>query len=251
MSTPDNTPDPFLNPAGNAPVPPEAPQFPTPTAPQGYAPMAPPPGYAPIAVPPTVPRSIALWATILTGAYAALMLVSAVLAPATVESLKDSLANPDTASPFAGTSPTDFIIPPVSIASFVLLALWMSKIRGARKTRGEAIGGPPAVEWWGWFVPVANIVLPFLGMRAVTKGRASIGLLLGWWIAFVAFFGVQFATSMASLRAIDFQTGELARPEALDSIVGLTWAAAILLTVSWVFLATIIRITTRSETDAA
>lgn len=217
-------------------------------APPGYVA---PPGYMPIAVPPTVPRSIALWATILTGAYAGISLVSAVLSPGTVDALKTQLADPENASPFGGTGPAELLATPIAIASFVLLALWMSKIRGARKAHGTAIGGPPAVEWWGWFVPFANVVLPFLGMRAITKGRASMGLLVGWWVAYVGSVGVSIAASLSTFRAIDFQTGELAHPEALDSMVGLTWASAIALTVSWIFLAMIIRVTTQGESDAA
>jgi len=219
-------------------------------APPGYSPMA-PPGYMPIAVAPSVPKSIALWATILTGAYAGISLIGAAMSPSTVDALKTQLADPESASPFAGTSPTDLLSTPIAIASFVLLALWMSKIRGARKARGEATGGPPAVEWWGWFVPFANVVLPFLGMRAITKGRASMGLLLGWWLMYIASTGISIAAGLATFQAIDLQTGDLIRPEALDSMVGLTWAAAIALTISWAFLAMIIRVTTQSESDAA
>ncbi len=213
-------------------------------------PMA-PPGYAPISVPSGVPRTVALWATILTGAYAFLGLINAALTPAAIEDLKVSLANPETPAPFAGQNAASLISTPIAIASFVLLALWMSKIRTARKARGETIGGPPAVEWWGWFIPLANVVLPFLGMRAITKGRASMGLLAGWWSTYVISGAFGVVTAFASLGAIDFTTGELARPEALDSMVWMSWASGIALTVSWVFLAMIIRVTTRREAEVS
>ncbi len=219
-------------------------------APPGYTPMA-PPGYVPITVQAAAPNKVALWATILTGAYAATSVLGAVSAPAMVEGLKQRLADPQSASLFAGQSPVSALSIPLSIASFVLLALWMSRIRAARKARGETIGGPPAVEWWGWFVPVANIVLPLLGMRAITKARAGMGILLGWWIAYVAAVGVSVASVIPEFTAIDLSTGKLAHPEALDPIVGLMWASSIAMLVSWVFLAMIIRVTTRHEAEVS
>ena len=207
----------------------------------------------PIAVPPQAPRKIALWATILTGAYAATsVLVGAIIAPATVETLKKQSRGPAERVALCGPDPRPISASPLAIASFVLLALWMSKIRAARTARGEAIGGPPAVEWWGWFVPLANIVLPFLGMRAITKARAGMGLLARL-VARVRRrrSGVAWRLRFAEFTAIDFSTGKLAHPEALDSIVGLTWASAIAMVVSWVFLAMIIRVTTRRQAEAS
>jgi len=219
-------------------------------APPGYAPMA-PPGFVPITVRAETPNKFALWATILTGAYAAISLLGAVTAPAMVEGMKQRLADPQNASPFAGQSPASVISFPLLVSSFVLLALWMSKIRSARTVRGDKIGGPPAVEWWGWFIPLANIVLPFLGMRAITKARAGMALLLGWWIAFVASVAVSIAVAIPYVAAIDLSTGKLAHPEALNPIVGLMWASAVLMVVSWVFLAMIIRVTTRRQAEAS
>ncbi len=223
-------------------------------APPGYAPMAPPgyapmatPGYAPITVSSAVPHSVALWAIILTGAYAAMGVLTALLTPASVEGMKTALADPNNSSPFAGQNPATLISTPVGIASFVLLALWMSKIRAARKARGDTVGGPPAVEWWGWFVPFASVVLPFLGMRAITKGRAGMGLLAGWWSAYLVQGAFGVVSGLASFRAIDLSTGKLAHPEALDSMAGFAWASGIALVVSWVFLAMIIQTTTRRQ----
>lgn len=255
MSTPNETPDPFMSPApgatsGHLPPVPPAPMAPPgyTQPPPGYAQMA-PGGYAPITVAPDVPRTLALWAIILTGAYTAATLLSAVLAPATIDSLKTSFEDPENASTFAGSSPADALTTPLGIASFVVLALWMSRIRGSRKARGEVVGGPPAVEWWGWFVPFANAVLPYLGMRAITKGRVSTGLLLGWWLPYVASSLVGFAAFGAIFGTIDWETGETKNVDSLDQLVGIYWASAGLMIVSWIFLAMIIRITTRREAD--
>ncbi len=99
---------------------------------------------------------------------------------------------------------------PVLIASFVLLALWMSRLRSAMTARGETLAGPPAVEWWGWFVPLANFVLPFLGMRASRARRAGLGVLRGLVGHVLPVLGLSSRASQCpTFTAIDFSTGEL------------------------------------------
>ena len=204
----------------------------------------------PITVPAATSTKVALWATILTGAYAVTSVLGAITARSMVDGLKAQLEDPQNASPAAGQSAVSYLGLALEIASYVLLALWMSKLRAARTARGETIGGPPAVEWWGWFVPLANLVLPVLGMRALTKARAGMGLLVGWWIGFAAAGVVSAGTGLAVFGAIDWSTGKLAHAEALDPIVGIMWTNAIALVVSWVFLAMIIRVTTRRQAEA-
>ncbi len=199
----------------------------------------------------SAPTTVALWAIILTGAVAALGLVSAATIATQVDDLKIVLADPDNASPFAGQNPLSLLSGPLMIASFVFLALWMARVRTAMAARGEVAGGPPAVEWWGWFVPIANFVLPFLGMRAITRGRASVGMLVGWWVTFCLYWVVSWATVVPSLTAIDYSTGELTNPDALNSMVPLTWAGALTLAVSWLFLVLVIRQTTAAEKAVA
>ena len=241
MTTPQEPQDPFTAP--QAPLPPQA------QAPQPPAAYAPPPHI--VVTPPSAPTTVALWATILTGAVAALGLVSALTASDRIEEMKTVLADPEGASPFAGQNPVDFIATPLMIASFVLLALWMSKVRTAMTARGEAAGGPPAVEWWGWFVPLANFVLPFVGMRAITRRKASVGALVGWWLTFCAYWVAAGASLVPGFTAIDYSTGELSHPDALDALVPITWASALTLAVSWVFLALVIRQTTAAEKSLA
>ncbi|MCB2412102.1 DUF4328 domain-containing protein [Demequina sp. TTPB684] len=237
MTTPQEPQDPFSTP--QAPLPPQA------QSPQQ------PPAYAP---PPHIvvsqssgPTKLALWATILTGAVTVLALIGAFTAADAVDELKSVLADPDGASPFAGQNPLDLLSAPLWIASFVVLALWMSRVRSAMVGRGEVPGGPPAVEWWGWFVPLANFVLPYLGMRAITRRKAGLGIVLGWWLTFCLYWVLSYASIIPSMTAVDYSTGELTHPENLDAIVPLTWAGAITLAVSWVFLALVIRQTTAAE----
>lgn len=261
--------DPFASPSSPQPAtqpPAQQPQTPPPgmvsqpglVTPQGgpgapppapYAATPPPLGAGPAGWIPDPPRQLALWATVLTGLFTAMTLLSAVLAPQTVETLKDTLegALDGTATGVTGIDAVGTLTQFAGIASFILLALWMNKVRSNRKARGEDVTGPPAVEFWGWFIPLANYVLPFLGMRGITRGRVGLGVLLGWWLPFCAYWVVGFFAQLPLFGAIDFTTGELTDTDALDVIVPLTWAQAVLLAVSWVFLFLIIRTATAKD----
>ncbi len=49
----------------------------------------------------------------------------------------------------------------LGIASFIFLALWMMRIRTNLGAIGKPAGGPPSVEWWGWFVPTRQLRIAF------------------------------------------------------------------------------------------
>lgn len=221
----------------------------TPPPPAPYAQTPPPLGAGPAGWVPDPPRQLALWATILTGAFTAMTLLSAVLAPQTVENLKETLegALDGTATGAAGIDAVGTLTQLVGLASFIVLAMWMSKVRSNRKARGEDVSGPPAVEWWGWFIPLANYVLPFLGMRGITRGRVGMGILLGWWLPFCGYWIMSIAAQIPVFGAIDFTSGEVVDTDALDAIVTLSWAQAALLVVSWLFLVVAIRTATAKD----
>jgi hypothetical protein len=254
-----STDDPFSAPP-TAPVPSEPGVIaPAPSAGAQQAYSAPPaypapPAYAPplgSAPPPEKPSGLALAAIVLTGAYAAGSVVSALLTPTTVQNIKDAAANPDEVNFDVGTTVVGLLSSVLALGAFVFLAMWMWRIRGNRTAVGYTPGGPPAVEWWGWFIPVANFVLPALGMRAITKGIVGIGKLLGWWVPFCLTFVATGFISVAQFFAIDFTTREVTHPETLDAMVPVAWLAAALLVVSWLFLVAIIRRTTDRHLEAS
>lgn len=213
------------------------------------APVPPPFGAAPV-IRPDAPTGLATGAIVLTGLYALLGLVGALTAASQVETLKETYADPENASLDLTSSLIGVLVFAVGIGSYVVLALWMAKIRANRTALGTAPGGPPAVEWWGWFVPVAHFVLPLLGMRAITRRVVGWGLLLGWWIPFAIYWVFYWVTAVSQVTAVDYTTGELTNPDALDSLVPLSWASAVAIVISWVFLAIIVRVTTRKHLTA-
>lgn len=241
-----NTQDPFASvPEQGTVAPPPGYQPPPPPAPgPAYAPA---PGIGSIAVPSRAPKAKATWTIVLTGLVTLIGLVSAMTTSATVDDLKEQLADPENASAFQGTNVLSLLSFPITVGSFVLLALWMQAIRQSRVASGERVGGPPAVEWWGWFVPLGNYVLPFLGMRAITKGRVALGLLWAWWLPYCLYWVISWGTIVVPYTAIDYSTGKLTDPDALDVLVPLGWAGALLLVPAWIFLAIIVRTATKAE----
>jgi len=189
---------------------------------------------------PARPKGLATATVVLTGFYALLGLVVGLMSQSAVDSLRESDASGTaTGSPAtAGTAVLSFV---VGVASFVVLALWMSRIRKNLLARGVKAGGPPAVEWWGWFVPLGNFVLPFLGMKAIASHKVGVGVLLGWWIPFCLVWLLQGASTVISFTAFDLSTGDFRDSAALDAMVPLGYAGGVFIVISWGFLMTIIR----------
>ena len=215
------------------------------------APVPPPPAGFPVgSFSPTLPANgFATAAMALTGVYTLLSIASALTVQSTVERTKEALENQTSTG--ALDTLLSAVIGLVGIAAFIFLALWMARIRSNRTALGDTPGGPPSVEWWGWFIPVANFVLPLLGMRAISRKVVGWGLLLGWWLPFCLVWLIGPITASATFRAVDFGTGELTNPDALDSMIPLTYASTAALVVAWVFLVLIIRKTTAGHIEAA
>ena len=199
---------------------------------------------------PPRPTALAVWATVLTGVVAVLSLVSSVVTLATFDENRaqiiDSLESPAaSAAENLSTSVWSTLADVAMVASFVFLALWMHRIRANLTAIGRRPGGVPAVEWWGWFVPLANFVLPALGMRAITRRSSSAGLVWGWWLAFCAYWVASFVAVGLSFSMIDFQSGTFnGNTDPVDAMVWCGILVGFALAISWVFLALILRGTT-------
>ena len=88
-------------------------------------------------------------------------------------------------------------------------------------------------------------------MRAITKNIVGVARLLAWWLPFAAAFVVSTQATIAQVMAIDPVTGELKDEALFDSIVPLTYASALLITVSWIVLYGIITKTTKEHVPNA
>lgn len=203
--------------------------------------QAPPPGtFATAGWAPEPPRTLATTTIILTGVYALTQLLGAFTVQGAIEDTKAAIETGDTSLNPAGTL-LQFLSFALLLAAFVVLAMWMAKIRKNLVHKGITAGGPPHVEWWGWFVPLANFVLPLLGMRAIARRKVGMGPLLGWWLPWCLVWVVSVAAQVTSILAVDLQTGKLANTDALEASVPLTYVATAATIVSWIFLTVIVR----------
>ncbi|WP_430868499.1 DUF4328 domain-containing protein [Demequina aurantiaca] len=232
LQTPSQSVDSPGHGASGYPAAPPAPPLP------GQAP--PPGGFAQPGWAASPPTGLAMATIVTTGLYLLVQLITAATAQSSVEAAKDSLVSGDTTIDVASTV-LQALGGVIGLASFIMLALWMSRIRSNLAKRGVKAGGPPHVEWWGWFVPLANFVLPFLGMKAIAHRKVGMGVLLGWWLPWCLVWIMSIAASMTSFFAVDFATGEIDNADALDASVPLTYVAAAAIIVSWIFLTVIVR----------
>ena len=139
------------------------------------------------------------------------------------------------------------------LASYITLALWMTKIHRRLTDAGEAM---PLAAPWAWFVfiiPVANIVMPYIYFRGLNR-RARSRTVGAWWLTYVASGLASLAGAVQVVARSDFS--EVFR-NANDPLAGIDLSplgaagivSAVLLVVSWVFLAATLRGITARDTS--
>jgi|GEM_PF-759150 len=264
-SQPPATPDPWAAP-DQQPQQPPAPQPPTPGMIPGAQPPASSPGMiagaqppaaaygvpgSPVVPPVEKPTGVATGFLAVTAGYGLVALGLAAFAQSDAESIREIFESGDLTTGTTGPGQTvlSFLSFPLLVASYVFYGMWMSRMRRNRQERGLRTG-LGAVEWWGWFVPIASVVLVPMGARRVGGPNVSLGVLLGWWLGWVVAQGLSFAAQFAVFSAIDITSGDLTRPEQLDMYAPYSWAAAAALLVSWGFLYMFVRKATETHADS-
>ncbi|WP_062302842.1 DUF4328 domain-containing protein [Demequina subtropica] len=145
-------------------------------------------------------------------------------------------------------SPLGSLTFPLTVASYVLYGMWMMRMRRNRKAMGDR-PGLPGVEWWGWFVPFAGVVLVPWGARKVAGRTTSLALLLGWWLTFMVSNIAATTGIFAILGSVDFDSNEITDAALLNSYTDYVWASAVLMVISWAFLFGFVRQATTRHLD--
>ncbi|SEJ19915.1 hypothetical protein [Demequina mangrovi] len=215
---------------------------------------APPPSYpmgsqippSPVAAGLDKPSGLGTALIVVTGLSAVIGLAVAATAQETLDGIREFLETEDptaiTGSPLANLS---F---PLLLATYVLYGIWMNRMRRNRQALGTR-PGLPGVEWWGWFIPLANAVLVPLGARKVAGRTSSLAMLLGWWLTYLAAGAVSGLGAFALVMSIDIETMTITDNAAFDSYAQSAWVAAILTVVSWAFLFGFVRSATERHLD--
>lgn len=194
------------------------------------------------------PKTLALWTIILAWVAAVASALSAALIASDWTGYLEYSIDPSSTP--SGTvllgSLFSMLGTPAMIGTYVVLGLWWGRIRANRASVGQPVAGVGGVEWWGWFVPVANYVLPLLGMRKLTERLVGWGALLGWWIPFAGYWLLNGVMFVGVFGAVDINTGDILIDKALwlGPVFGF---AAFLLIPSAAFLTVIVNKVTKTH----
>jgi len=197
---------------------------------------------------PAAPKGLAAATIILTLLVTLLVGASNAFIFVDFDSYIETLNQQSTTPVLDGSTLIALLSSPIWIASFVVLAMWMTRIRSNLKAVGRDPGGIPAVEWWGWFVPVANYILPALGMRSISKKSVNVFVVILWWLAFCAYWLAGFANGIVVFGAIDLNTG-IYDGDALLALKPIVTVGSATLAIAWIFLTIIVSRTTRRHLE--
>ncbi len=190
-----------------------------------------------MAAAPTGLTAATIW---LTGAYTVITLVQTALTVTEIDVLERTGQNS------TGTAALGLFGQVIALASYVVIALWMTAIYKNLVAHGVAQPLHRIWAWFAWMVPLANYVLPLIYMRGLNQTAKSIAL-WPWWIAWCAMWTVSIGSGLALLDGLDFgaiETDPNASPfkdGALDNFGTYVWASSILLVIAWVFLVKLVR----------
>lgn len=97
----------------------------------------------------------------------------------------------------------------IGLTLFILLCVWVYRAHVALHRAGARTTLGPGLAVGGFFIPFANLVLPFLAVRdAVRLGKSAAGsLVVAWWPLWLGFGVLHFARRMAVTA---FETPQLA-----------------------------------------
>lgn len=179
----------------------------------------------------TAPTSLSYALIGVSAAYLVISLILAAVAQQDLDVIRETIETGSLSGVSIGMV-LSFLSFPLMVMSFVVYGLWAGRLRKNREAMGER-PGLPAVEWWGWFVPFASAVLVPLGLFKVAGRKVSGLLIAGWMITYTVATGLSGAANLMTQLAVDLTTGELTRPEMLDSYVPLMVASAGVLLISW------------------
>ena len=137
------------------------------------------------------------------------------------------------------------------LGSYIALALWMTKVHRRLTDAGET---QPLSEIWAWFVwliPLASIVMPYLYLRGLNR-RARCRTLGAWWLTYI---GSGLASLVGAVQVVARSDFSELFKNASDPLAGVDLSplgtagivSAILLVVSWIFLAATLRAITARD----
>lgn len=111
-----------------------------------------------------------------------------------------------------------------SFAVFVVYLVWLARTYRAIAAKGGTTSMGAGLAIWGWFIPLGNFVLPWLGLRSAWRGaRPDSSALVGaWWIAYVLM-------TLGNITQSLFTSGTLIPSEGMATVLNAVgWSGLVL-----------------------
>jgi hypothetical protein len=141
-----------------------------------------------------------------------------------------------------------------TIIAVVLVLVWLYRVTKAIRMSGGDTTLSPGMAVGGWFIPIGNVVLPWLAVRSALRGVGLSSALAGvWWLTWLA--GTSLGLPHHIARQIDMAPELLGvlPPEVLDSLFNTVnatfWPYFLLDTAAFGLLAVIVAIVRKAAAD--
>ena len=99
----------------------------------------------------------------------------------------------------------------LTLVSIILFMVWIHRVLSAIRSTGQTTSISPGLAVGGWFIPLGNLVLPWLSVRSALKGLGLTSAMAGvWWLLWLA------NTSLSSIHQFLRQLRLV--PELMDAV---------------------------------
>lgn len=133
----------------------------------------------------------------------------------------------------------------LSLVTMIVFLVWIYRAVKALKVMGLHDGMSAGMAVGGWFIPLANVVLPWLSVRGVLRALSCSTIIAGvWWLVWLVNMSLSGAHQLVRQLMLVPELGDALPPELLDSVYKMIentfWPYFITDTAAWGLLALIV-----------
>lgn len=133
----------------------------------------------------------------------------------------------------------------LSLVTMIVFFVWIVRAIRALGAMGRSTGMSAGMAVGGWFIPIANVVMPWLSVRGVLRALHCSTILAGlWWLVWLANMSLGTAHQLVRQIMLVPELGDAIPPEMLDNIYPMLestfWPYFVTDTAAWGLLALIV-----------
>ncbi len=133
----------------------------------------------------------------------------------------------------------------LTLVSMIVFFVWIYRVIKAARASGVVTAYSPGMAVGGWFIPIANIVLPWLtvrdALRSVQRATALAGI---WWIVWLINMSLAFPHQLLRQLSMVPELGDAIPYDVLEPMYSLAestfWPYVLSDTAAWALLAVIV-----------